>query len=152
MEMQCNKCGCTDSKYIRKDVAHVGEYCANCGKWKRWISKKDQYGKDIQDGIPTSVAPNNTQPQTGYSFASVTTPVVNRQPVNSACADISDIPGTMARPEKPLQINITPRGVTTVTVSTGEVIELSSISIRVNKAGVTITDVAGNQIKSFKFI
>ena len=72
-------------------------------------------------------------------------------PVNSTCADIRDIPPTMAKPKKELQFVIAPRGVTTVTASNGDIIELTNISVRVNKNGITICDVAGNQVKSFKF-
>lgn len=133
--MICKKCGSEASKYVRKDVAHVGEYCATCGAWKKWISKAEQAGKTITDGV--AISTENTQTVKGYS--------------NSTCMAMSDIPSNMASREPDLQVNIAPRGVAVITVSDGETLELTNVTVRVNRNGVTICDVAGNQVKTYRF-
>lgn len=37
--MNCPKCGADTFKYKEKGP-HVGEYCARCGQWIRWVPKK----------------------------------------------------------------------------------------------------------------
>lgn len=39
-ELQCGKC-CSTESFLRKKGAAVGLYCSGCGKWYKWVGKKD---------------------------------------------------------------------------------------------------------------
>lgn len=38
---KCIKCGSTDT-IVKSNGPHKGLYCANCGKWLKWLSKKEK--------------------------------------------------------------------------------------------------------------
>lgn len=38
---KCKHCGCTVAKYKEKGP-HIGKYCANCGKWDKWMPVKNE--------------------------------------------------------------------------------------------------------------
>ena len=38
--MKCRHCGSTEF-LIMKDNLHIGLYCENCLKWRKWIKKKE---------------------------------------------------------------------------------------------------------------
>lgn len=45
--MKCPDCGC--EVFEEKKVGpHIGKYCAKCGKWIKWIPKKEAH-LDIPD-------------------------------------------------------------------------------------------------------
>lgn len=50
-EITCKYCGATSATY--KQVGpHIGEYCASCQKWIRWVPRKEHFKKE--EGTITS--------------------------------------------------------------------------------------------------
>jgi hypothetical protein len=41
-DYRCKKCKCTKFTVNIVDKAHVGLYCAKCGKWYKWAGKDDK--------------------------------------------------------------------------------------------------------------
>ena len=41
--IKCKKCN-NDTYIVKKVGPHMGAYCANCGRWIRWIK-----GKEVKD-------------------------------------------------------------------------------------------------------
>lgn len=39
--IQCQRCGCKEIK-VEKKGSQTGAYCCDCGRWIKWVSKKDE--------------------------------------------------------------------------------------------------------------
>lgn len=65
----CQRCGCTEYNTVVKGV-HTGAYCAQCGKWIKWLAQKETHGV-----AKCSSVVNNTTAH-GYTISSVSVPQV----------------------------------------------------------------------------
>jgi len=37
---KCKYCKCTDY-YLEKKAQHIGLYCADCGRWSKWVKQSE---------------------------------------------------------------------------------------------------------------
>lgn len=62
IQQNCDKCGCMDV-FLRKKNNATGLYCGGCGKWYKWLKKKDvkAYGRRGFNVHPENYDPKVTE-------------------------------------------------------------------------------------------
>lgn len=40
-QIRCNRC-LTTEVVLREKGPHIGAYCANCGRWLKWLGKNEK--------------------------------------------------------------------------------------------------------------
>ena len=49
--MNCKNCGNVKDFKVREVEAHHGLYCGACGRWQKWLSKKERDRYKAQEGV-----------------------------------------------------------------------------------------------------
>lgn len=58
----CKYCGATSAIYTQV-MPHVGEYCASCLRWIRWVPKKEHLKKEDADTNTSTITNKITSAQ-----------------------------------------------------------------------------------------
>lgn len=58
--MKCNHCNTDLLPTIKDKGPHVGVYCSFCGKWIKWLDKKEKVKYTHLDGTPYATLAGKT--------------------------------------------------------------------------------------------